>query len=258
MTRPSRRRGYAPRIDAGGARERQMMQFDAIEANRKKWAEARDRVAQAAGRIPILKSLEDVEIYTTKAPSDFSFTGMVQSLKFPALQLAAELDTTEVFERLSKAPNVKAVRHNKKSVGPHFDAYASAHPTGSDRLPSYNYFPWTLHENTEGTGIIKATFLPSRMLAGYQALYQSLPETKASDDLLAQNRAAIGQMAMKAARKADVFVGDIAPGTRTLIWHGDQYTPPAVHDIQRTEPGSYTIYAIHKDGELGAGFEPIE
>jgi hypothetical protein len=235
------------RLDAGGARQRALERERAFdEAERTRQAD-RDRVIKAAGRIPVLNTLADVTAYTSEVEG---VLGRGRSLSFPAVQVSRRLSIDGIFRALPHTyrdtPNVKAQRHEETSVGPHFDDYAAN-----------GFRPWTLHENHSGTGIIRATFLPEAQYKAYNSLARSLPDTDASDELLAQTRASMGSIALDTAHDSRVFVGGIEPGTRTLLWHGDRNTPPAVHDIQRNEPGDYTIYAIQNQGDLAAGFEEM-
>lgn len=235
------------RIDAGGARRRTQQGQNEFAQRQAEWDGDRKRRAKAAGRIPVLRTLGDVKAYGTEVRM---VMGASRSLSFPAFQIGSRLQMDDVFKMLRQShgntPNVKAERKNEPSVGPHFDNYAQG------------FRPWTLLENNRGTGIIRAAFLPDAQFRAYNALAQSLPETDDADELLAQTRASIGKLALDTMHPSRIFVGDLKPGTRTLLWHGDTNTPPAVHDIQRNEPGDYTIYAIQDRGDLAAGFETIK
>lgn len=240
--------GQMRRLDQGGAQRRLR------EAERRSNEEhsarmaAQERVRQAAGRIPVLKSMDEVVKYAG-ATRD-SFAGR-SKISFPALQLSKELDMFEVFAALPQnygvTPNIVAERIGEESVGPHFDNYFDG------------YRPWTIHENMRGNGIVRAAFLPAAQLEGYRRLAESLPDIDEADELLAINRGAMGKIALEAASAHQLYTGEVEEGTRTLIWNGDTHMPPAVHEISRSEPGDYRIYAHQSPGtELGAGFTYIE
>jgi hypothetical protein len=114
-----------------------------------------------------------------------------------------------------------------------------------------------MHENLSGKGVIRAKFLPAAQYYAYRALQEALPNSDQAEELLAHNRATIGAMVMASSR--EIFEGELAPGTRTLIWSGgDRNIPPAVHDIVRDQPGEYRILARQIYGDLGQDFIPIE
>lgn len=245
-----RRRPARQLTDAGGARTRAKEQTEIWEQQRKDREESRRRVAQAAGKIPLLKTLKDVKIYASEMQEDF--LSRSRELGFPALQVHKNLDIIDVFQALPQhngaPPNAVAERTDQPDVGPHFDDYARvAHP-------------WTLHENLDGTGSIRAAFLPTKLWNGYRKFSEALPQGEASEELLAQNRAALGAMALEAAHSSSVFEGELRPGTRTLLWHGGghHHTPPAVHEIHRDAPGSYRIYAHLRPDVTAEGFEPMQ
>jgi hypothetical protein len=206
------------------------------------------RLIKAAGRIPLLKSIDEVVAHASEVREVMSSTAR---LSFPALQISRRLSTERVFVALpqnnGRTPNVQARRTDQPSVGAHFDHYFA------------DFSPWTLHENVSGTGIIRATFLSGKQFSAYRALAESLPNTDEADELLAATRASMGAIALNTAHNSRVFEGIIEPGTRTLIWHGtsNRGTPPAVHDIRRDEPGEYVLYAHQYRGDLAEGFEQL-
>lgn len=236
------------RIDAGGAAARRREAAELKFENSRAAEDAqRQRIAKAAGRIPVLTSLDEVVEYASEIERLFP-KGKI--LAFPALQLSSRLDSTKVFKALPQnygnAPNVVAERTKQKSVGPHFDDYAD------------NFRPWVLHENIKGSGVIRVAFMTKKLYSGYRNLADSLPNTDEADELLAQNRAVIGAIALQNTPESSIFLGDIKPGSRTLIWHGNNQHPPAVHDVVRDEPGDYRILAHQSVGDLGEGFVRIE
>lgn len=243
---------YAPvSYDAGGARERELQREQRLNAEVKSQQETQKRVAKAAGRIPLLRSVKQVVEYTQMAHADFFGRYTSNSMSFPALQIARSLDLDEVFaalpQQLGKKPNVMAKRFAQPSVGPHFDHYYT------------DFRPWTIHENLMGKGVIRARFLPAAQFDAYKAMAKALPETAQADELLAQNRATMGAMALSGVA-GGIYVGDIRPGTRTLLWHGENNVtscPPVVHEVIRDEPGDYRIYAHQEKGSPGEGFQPI-
>lgn len=232
-------------LDQAGARRRQQLAEERRQDSDRRREENRKLVAKSAGRIPVLESIDSVRMHARPVAE---FMSNHEKLSFPVFQIVADLDAYEVFAALPQnhgnRPNVVAHRRRETSVGPHFDNYGQ------------HFSPWILHENLKGTGTIRAAFLSRELFAGYTAMANSLPNGSESEQLLADNRAAIGLMVLSSMGHG-LYAGEIAEGTRTFIWQGDRSMPPAVHDIERDGPGDYKIFAHQSQGQLGVGFRRL-
>ncbi|MDZ7785926.1 MAG: hypothetical protein U5L95_02285 [Candidatus Saccharibacteria bacterium] len=245
-------------VDAGGQRLRQQESRAAKREYDQKVTETLNRIAKAAGKIPVLKTLEEVASTTANRR---------EKPVFPAYVVSSKLTLDGVLHAVNgqQGVNVRSSRAGEMSVGPHFDTYFNG-----------GFLPWIVHHNERGGGVLQARHMAGSAFATYVEAADTIEKLPYSneerDDLLADARARIAAEKFETPQyhgslrlifnrdlpvSTDIHEAMLIPDTTSLIWQGTEKLAPAMHNFVRNEPGDYTIYAHQKDATPPLGFDPV-